>query len=448
MASLFFALASATSSEAQVGPGGGCSFAAEYLALIPGSSVGWRSARCCSYPQELLLKLERGAEVREIEIVVGSASAFTPRKIEVHFSGLPAVTGVPTSNVPTGFGQRFLPPTFSHVGTVRFRGASGQRNRSAVHPQSEADDDSGRLQVAALCSGLVRLIVHAPLEEGVSNPYQQVAVEAVDIWGHELAAVSDDFSCACPSRPEVPLAGDDGGEVARVLLDLGIPLDLLPAEEVTSRLASAVDAKTRRLMAELEGRRERLMRGVQDGAAVAAKGNLGFRSVGCGGRQGEVQQLDEHLHSLATLGEELHGLLGDQERLVTAGQMEAARALNAPIRALEGRRLAMAALHDTDFWLEEMTVARDDDYHAPSAALELKPTAESAASALPVDASREQPSSPSRADGWRPSPPPKSPPTAGERAHFRRRPSQAASTSRTNSPAPTPAIPTPPHLAA
>jgi len=48
----------------------------------------------------------------------------------------------------------------------------------------------------------------------------------------------------------------------------------------------------------------------------------------------------------------------EQKRFAAAGCLERAEDLNSQIHALEARRLALAAFHDTVFWLEQMALPR------------------------------------------------------------------------------------------
>jgi len=132
--------------------------------------------------------------------------------------------------------------------------------------------------------------------------------------------------------------GGDVGEVARVLMELGIPLSVVPLDEDDQRYAE-VDPTTRRLLGELRRRQPQLLRS---------------------SKVGEAQQLQEHMLLLSSLGAELRRLLQERESLLAARRQEEALRLAAPISALEERRLSIAALYETEFWFEEMASKLSD----------------------------------------------------------------------------------------
>merc|ERR1712232_1109370 len=126
--------------------------------------------------------------------------------------------------------------------------------------------------------------------------------------------------------------GADGGEVAQVLLELGIPLDVVPLDE-QGRFAD-VDVDSRQLLGELQVRHARLLQA---------------------GNFGQAQQLSEHVQYLASVGAELRQLQVDSARLSAAVGPGKGAELAVPIRELEANRLNIAALYETDFWLEQMS---------------------------------------------------------------------------------------------
>ena len=281
---LFFALASASSEQTS-------HEACTSLALHPGSN-GWQSARCCIYPQELLLQLERGAEVHEVEI--SAKGDLVPKSVEVHLS------------------QASGDPTFQHVCTLELR--------ATPSPSSSARIKRAKEKMFALCSGQVKLIVHEPLIAGPSNPYKQVSLASVDIWGHEDALPRK------PSRGPLDL-GEQHDEIATVLMELGVPLSLVPVDEDSSRLATS-DLGTKALVKELREKEEDLLQ-MQ--------------------KFGEAQQLEEHVQQLYLIGQELHELHRSKDDAIKERPRNLAEIerLSQQVSELEAKRLHLAALYDT-----------------------------------------------------------------------------------------------------
>ncbi|CAJ1444712.1 unnamed protein product [Effrenium voratum] len=290
---LFFALASASSESASSEP---CAS----LALHAGSN-GWQSARCCSYPQELLLRLERGAEIHEIEITARGDTV--PGSVEVYLS-----SGDDWND------------SMQHACTLEMQSCGFCTARSTR---------KAKTKLFALCSGYVKLLVHEPLHVGPSNPYKQVSLCTVDLWGCE-----DVLPRSAKAAP-VDL-GEQHEEIASVLMDLGVPLSLIPVDE---DVLSAVDVGTQALVKELRAVEEKL---------------LEERKFG------EAQQLEEALQQVSQMGVELQRLQQRREALFAGGRLcgdpKELEHLGARIKDLEKARLQVAALYDTDWWLSKMSM--------------------------------------------------------------------------------------------
>lgn len=313
MPPLFFALASTSSDEA--------GFTTDRLALLPGAvrSPGWQAAIGCKYPQELVLQLEREAEVQEIEIMVRSRMA--PRAIDVHLS---CEKNKVTANDLAATSHE---PQFELVGTLRFdKALTPRRGRTAMTRRA-------RMKCHTHCTGLVRLLIHEPAVEGAENPHRQVALESVTLWGHEgsTAAVN------------VAALGLDCGEttqdIAHVLMELGISLDLVPMTDDTLR-RHEMDAGTLHLVEELEIHRAKLLNDC---------------------RFGEVQQIREHMQHLVELGVCLRRAALERDRYAFSGQLAEAQVCKERLQALEKLRLSIAALYETNFWLEHMAMGFSPD---------------------------------------------------------------------------------------
>ncbi|CAE8641355.1 unnamed protein product [Polarella glacialis] len=335
MPPLFFAVAAASSESSNSGHG-------SVLALHPGSG-GWQSARCCSYPQELLLQLERGAEVHEIEIA--AKGELTPRAVDVFFS--------------RGSREECLigDPLFELAGTLQL---SDGRPAAAANGRGGGTAKRVRLKLFALCSGQVRLLVHEPLTTGPGNPFRQVSLASLELWGYE-----DAMSAARPVRPKVAERFEEcGDEVARVLTELGIPLSVVPVDEDLEILVG-VDPATKRLIKELQKRQASLVQTCQFG---------------------ESQQLSEHIQDLAQLGKWLQELVSRRDRFIAARSLKEAEHLGPRIRSLEDKRLQLSALYDTDFFLESMAMGFAVNQPEPSGAADLEEdSGELAVSAHPSD---------------------------------------------------------------
>ncbi|OLP83313.1 hypothetical protein AK812_SmicGene35918, partial [Symbiodinium microadriaticum] len=118
------------------------------LALRPGSG-GWTSARACSYPQEILLQLPRGAEIHEVE--VAAPFPLAPRAVDVFLSA--------GSREDRLAGN----PNFQHVCCLELRGVGSKPSRLLKAKQ----------KFFGLCTGQVRLLIHEPVATGSENPYKQ-----------------------------------------------------------------------------------------------------------------------------------------------------------------------------------------------------------------------------------------------------------------------------------
>lgn len=295
---LFFALASASSEQNSHEP-----FSS--LALHHGSN-GWQSARCCTYPQELLLELERGAEIHEVEISV--RGDLVPRSVEVHLS----------KDEPSG------DVSFQHVCTLEMQPSPVTQSVSSKRGTKKA-----KQKMFALCSGQVKLLVHEPLVAGPSNPYKQVSLACVDLWGHEDAIPRK------PKRNVLDL-GEQNDEISSVLMELGVPLSLIPVDEDSSHLATS-DLGTKALVKELRAKEDDLLKAQ---------------------KFGEAQQLEEHVQQLYGIGQELYELLrgkDDALRQRPRNLLEIER-LSHRVAELEEQRLHLAALYETDWWLQAMSL--------------------------------------------------------------------------------------------
>lgn len=229
--------------------------------------------------------------------------------------------------------------TFEPVGTIHF---DGEETPRYTPRHGSPAPRRGRLKLFALCSGQVRLMVHEPLvASGPGNPYRQVSLTTVEIFGHEDANASSISGRS--ARGLVPALGaaslsDCGDEVARVLTELGIPLDIVPVDE-DAVLGRTVDAGTRRLLEELQRRRLEQLEAL---------------------KFGDAQELSEHIQHLGTLGAELKALKERCDRYAGAGELAEAKTLAERVKQLEEQRLSIAALYETDFWLEQMVLPQGD----------------------------------------------------------------------------------------
>jgi len=260
-----------------------------------------------------LLQLERGAEIHEVELV--ARGELLPRAVDVLLSRGSVHNTSPGNDV------------FEQVGTVRFDDVGPQCRMPG--PRTE------RLKLFALSTGQVRLVIHEPMSGVAHNPYRQVSLAAVELWGLEDVCANKPPRLA-PTRPGLDAAslGGDVGDVAQVLTEIGVPLNILPIDE-EAHWFSEVDVVTRRLLLELQGRQARLINDSQFG---------------------EAQQVSEHMQHMCTLGVELRRLLEARERLAGARRLEEADRLAPLIRELEESRLSVAALYETDFWIDQMAV--------------------------------------------------------------------------------------------
>lgn len=259
--------------------------------------------------------MERGAEIQEVEAAVRGDLA--PRAVEVHLS--------------RGGEEDLLvgDAAYEVAGVLRFDSDAAPLAGSRAGTARRA-----RLKPSAHCSGRVRLVVHEPLVSGSGNPYRQVALASLELWGHEDSLPSRPLRPPPLLVPGLEQRDGDSGEVARVLLELGVPLNIMPMDEETHRL-DKVDGDTRRLLEELHLRHPDLLKA---------------------GSFGEAQQLSEHMQQLTTLGAELRRLQEDRDRCLAARSTRDAERLSAPLQELQETRLSIAALYETDFWLDAMTM--------------------------------------------------------------------------------------------
>lgn len=182
-----------------------------------------------------------------------------------------------------------------------------------------------------LCSGHIRLIVHKPeivrLPKGDPplNPYVQVGLLSVEIWGREgIGAAKTQRSFVEPSSE-----ARDG--VSRALAEIGIPLEILPTDKAAFTYCS-VDGDTQQLLEELRGIKEQLLND---------------------SKFGEVQQLTDQMTILMNLGSELKEAYATLKQLKSI-DLDKAEKLNMKICSLEKSRLDVAALYDTKFWEEAL----------------------------------------------------------------------------------------------
>ncbi|CAE7352646.1 CEP104 [Symbiodinium sp. CCMP2456] len=290
---LFFAVASTSTKHPSQDP---CSS----LALHPGSG-GWTSARACSYPQEILLQLPRGAEIHEVE--VAAPFSLAPRAVDVFLSA--------GSREDRLAGN----PNFQHVCCLELRGVGSKPSRllKAKH------------KFFGLCTGQVRLLIHEPVASGSENPYKQVSLATVDLWGYE--DVLPETSGPLPLD-----LGEHHEDIASVLMELGVPLNLVPVSDGFQ--PAVADAATCSLIRELRDKEDQLIRE---------------------SKFGEAQKVAQHVQQLDALGQELQSLLEKREMLSATRDLRGLEQLAPEIATLETRRLHMAALYETDWWISAMS---------------------------------------------------------------------------------------------
>ena len=223
----------------------------------------------------------------------------------------------------------------------------------------------------ALCSGQVKLLIHEPTVVGSSNPYKQVSLSSVDLWGYEDALPKKAMS----STLAVDL-GEQHDEIASVLMELGVPLSMVPFDEDSSGLAAA-DVGTKLLVQELRGKEDGLLR----------------RS-----EFGQAQQLEEDVQELYGIGRELRKLHEKRDELTQRRARGGLREVSQRISHLEEKRLHTAAFYETDWWLSAMALPRDEQKEPleltkkilPTMASELHETPKSARNSMPVGFGRSQ----------------------------------------------------------
>lgn len=297
---LFFAVASTSTEHPSQDP---CSS----LALRPGSG-GWTSARACSYPQEILLQLPRGAEIHEVE--VAAPFPLAPRAVDVFLSA--------GSREDRLAGN----PNFQHVCCLELRGVGSKPSRLLKAKQ----------KFFGLCTGQVRLLIHEPVATGSENPYKQVSLATVDLWGYEDVL---------PETPgPLPLdLGEHHEDIASVLMELGVPLNLVPVSDGFQPTVHA-DAATCSLIRELRDTEDQLIRE---------------------NKFGEAQKVAQHVQQLDAIGQELRSLLEKREMLSATRDLRALEQLAPEIAALETKRLHTAALYETDWWISAMSAGFGQD---------------------------------------------------------------------------------------
>ena len=197
---LFFTVAAVTSEHQQ-----GC---VDNLSLLP-HGAGWESGRGSDGPHEMILRLDTDAVIKEI--VISSVAGKVPKTVEVAISrdGMK-----PAANWP---GLSFEP--FGE-GVVDF---------STDHPTNASKRGPRRALQGLSTGSFVRLRFSAPL---VPNTYRQVGCRAVEIWGRAShksrpQAITALNLAKQPQQQSKPTAG----ELTRVLMELGMPLECLPDGE-------------------------------------------------------------------------------------------------------------------------------------------------------------------------------------------------------------------------
>jgi len=305
MPPLFFALAAASSDARESGTG--INVGGGRLSLLQGTP-GWQSARCPTYPQEILLELESAAEINLIE--VGARGTMTPSSIDVLISG----DGEPASLEGVAFNP---------VGSIRFN------DTEAVQRASE--ERKRALKLYGLCSGQVKLLVHEPIvSDKDGNQFKQVALESIAIVGR-----SDPHRAVAPSlvRPAKRAQRPDHLEMQDVLLELGIPLDIVPPVNDETLRFPEVDDATKVCLNELREKHQHLVQSA---------------------KYGEAERIHEHMDQLRKAGPVLKELLERRRDLVEAESLQEAEHLSAQIQELEQKRLDIAAFWTISFWERKM----------------------------------------------------------------------------------------------
>ncbi|CAE7225677.1 unnamed protein product [Symbiodinium natans] len=127
--------------------------------------------------------------------------------------------------------------------------------------------------------------------------------------------------------------GEHHDDIASVLLELGVPLNLVPVSE-GFQPTGHTDVQTCALIRELRAKEDQMIRA---------------------NKFGDAQKVAQHMEQLHALGQELQGLLEQREMLSAARDVRSLEQLAPQITALETKRLHLAALYETDWWLTAMS---------------------------------------------------------------------------------------------
>ncbi|OLP78187.1 hypothetical protein AK812_SmicGene41661 [Symbiodinium microadriaticum] len=145
--------------------------------------------------------------------------------------------------------------------------------------------------------------------------------------------------------------GEHHEDIASVLMELGVPLNLVPVSDGFQPTVHA-DAATCSLIRELRDTEDQLIRE---------------------NKFGEAQKVAQHVQQLDAIGQELRSLLEKREMLSATRDLRALEQLAPEIAALETKRLHTAALYETDWWISAMSAGFGQDSLAVSVQSALTP---------------------------------------------------------------------------
>lgn len=158
---------------------------------------GWQSAKECSYPQILTLKLDDTAVIDIIEILCHESKI--PNQVDIDL-------GIVSANTSS----------FTHLGYIGFNQSDGQSRELKSIPIGRKAD-------------LVRLTFHGCHDDGQHNPHKQVGIAAIRVLRQEAAEV------------DVPIGADIDVPVKRLQTAASASLPLRIKNELDPKISASVD---------------------------------------------------------------------------------------------------------------------------------------------------------------------------------------------------------------
>lgn len=264
------------------------------------SDTSWESARYSTFPQEIILKLDTRAQLNHILI-----SSKTNRHI-------------PELEVQIGDGP------YNNFLTVEYHKAGRATNILNKYTQ---------IPVTGMGSFLKLIFIQKPTASA-HNPQGQVGVGVLKVWGRKLM-----YEVMINEIGRVKSKSDD---VDKILIGIGMPLQDLMLDDLTSIRNAPIDQDTRQTLIDIDKRREKAYE-IED--------------------YGALKQIRVDMKELLDIGSRILKLKRELDVAVSKEDYDLAKQIRDMILSLQRSRDTYDAMYETTRYLNMIVMDETEDTH-------------------------------------------------------------------------------------